>query len=124
VQTGVSLRHSLSFNGASDKGAYRVSITDEDSEGVFDNNRIQKTNFNFKSDYKINPWLKLDTRQDLAPGFVIDEVTGRSREILYGSNTTDLTANPDSDFRNPYFVQSSIINNDERNRYFGYLAAF
>ncbi|MGY0407274.1 MAG: SusC/RagA family TonB-linked outer membrane protein [Polaribacter sp.] len=61
--------------------------------------------------------------QDLSPGFVIlDDEPNEPKEYLYGSSSV-LTENPSADRRNPYFVQNQIVNNDNRNRAFGYFAA-
>ncbi|AUP80086.1 SusC/RagA family TonB-linked outer membrane protein [Flavivirga eckloniae] len=152
TRTAISMRHALSLSKASEEGNFRVSIAKDKTEGVFENNQIDKLNFDVKAAYDINSWLNVDTKisyiknkgqqrpevgnysyvsffnrmpanirtQDLSPGFVI--VNGERAEYLYGSST-DLTANPNANNRNPYFIQDQIFNSDTRNRFFGYFAS-
>ncbi len=151
TRTAINVRHSLAFSKATDEGNYRVSIAKDKAEGVFDNNQIDKLNVDFKGAFDINTWLNVDSKisyiknegqqrpevgnysyvsffnsmpanirsQDLAPGFVT--LNGETREYLFGANSV-LTENPNANARNPYFIQRSIVNSDERNRFFGYLA--
>ncbi len=152
TRTAVNLRHAISFMNSNEKGNYRASILSDKNEGVFDNNQLKKLNFDIRAAYDINDWLNIDTKvsyirnrgqqrpeigfysfvsqlngtppnirtQDLAPGFVI--LGNENVEYLFGPNLADLTANPNANARNPYFVQAQSVNNDERNRIFGYLA--
>lgn len=152
TRTAVNTRHALAFSKAVDDGNFRVSIAKDKAEGVYENNQIEKLNFDVKAAFDINTWLNIDTKisyirnrgqqrpevgnysyvsffntmpanirsQDLAPGYTL--VNGERREYLYGSSA-DLTANPNANNRNPYFVQESIFNQDERNRFFGYFAS-
>jgi len=151
TRTAVNIRNSIAFSNSNEKGNFRAAILTDRNEGVFENNQIKKLNFDLRGSYDINSWLNVDAKisyirnqgqqrpdigfysfisqlnstppnirtQDLAPGFEL--VNNVPTEILFGPNTP-LTANPNPNNRNPYFVQIQQVNNDERNRMFGYLA--
>ncbi|WP_430932078.1 SusC/RagA family TonB-linked outer membrane protein [Saccharicrinis sp. 156] len=152
AQTGLSYNNSIAFANSNEEGNYRVSIGKNKSEGIFKGHEVDKLNFDLKAAYQINPWLKIDTKlsyikneganrpeigfysytsylnamptnirlNDLAPGYVIQD--NKHVEYLYGSSSV-ITENPSANSRNPYFLQEQRVNNDERNRYFGYFAA-
>lgn len=152
VKTGVSVRNSLTFTNANDKGNYLVSIAKDNREGVYKNNEIDKLNFDVKAAYDINPWLNIDTKVSYIntkgaqrpeigrysyisflnsmPANIRTQdlapgfvtVDNETREILFGPSSV-LTENPNANARNPYFIQDQIDNSDKRNRYFGYFAA-
>lgn len=151
TRTAVNVRHALAFAKSNEDGNFRASILSDKNEGVFDNNQLKKINFDVRASQNINNWLNIDTKisyirnqgqqrpdigfysfvsqlnntpanirtQELAPGFQL--VNNVPTEILFGPNS--LTANPNPNNRNSYFVQEQQVNNDERNRMFGYVAA-
>ncbi|BFP42532.1 SusC/RagA family TonB-linked outer membrane protein [Flavobacteriaceae bacterium GF1] len=153
VRTAVNTRHAISFSNSNDQGHFRASILSDKNEGVFENNQLRKLNFDVRASYDINPWLNLDTKiswirnrgqqrpdigfysfisqlngippnirtEDLAAGSIVRNE--ENFEFLFGPNLEDLTANPNANNRNPYFIQQQIVNSDQRNRMFGYLAA-
>ena len=152
AKTGVTYNNAIALSNSNDKGNYRVSIGKNRAEGNFRGEVLNRLNYDLRAAYQINPWLKLDTKvsyiktkgaqrpeigfygytsylnstpnnirlQDLAPGYVIEN--NRHVEYLYGSSTV-LTENPSANNRNPYFIQEQRVNNDERNRFFGYFSA-
>lgn len=143
-QTGVEQSHNLSLTGGNDKGSFRLSIGHSDMDGLFENHNVKKTNVDLRADYDINPWLNVDTKvaffrtqgqnrpevgaysymsyfnampagirtSDLKPGY--NMVAGEHKEKLY----TTVSANA----RNPYFLLNQYVNNDDKNRTFGYIA--
>jgi TonB-linked SusC/RagA family outer membrane protein len=145
TRTGVSQKHNLAFSAGNDDGSYRVSIGNDVDNGIYEGNKIEKLTFDLNADYDINKWLNIDTKisyfktvgkerpglgnysimnyyvemprnirnEDLAPGYNI--IGGKKVEKLY------TTAGPD--YRNPYFLQETITNTDEKNRMFGFAAA-
>lgn len=151
ARTAINTRHAIAFSKSTENGNFRASILSDRNEGVFDNNQIKKLNFDLRASSNINPWLNVDAKisyirnrgqqrpdvgfysfisqlygtppnirtEDLAPGFEL--INNIPTEILYGPNSP-LTANPNPNNRNPYFVQLQSVNSDERNRMFGYLA--
>lgn len=152
TRTAVNQRHALSLSSSGEKGNFRTSILSDKNEGIYKNNQIEKLNFDIKADYKINPWLNIDTkvsyfrtqgagRPEIGVYSYISQlnavprnirsqdlapgfviVNGQHREYLFGSNLDDLTQNPNANSRNPYFVQEQFYNSDERNRMFGYMS--
>ncbi len=152
TRTALSMRHALALSKANEDGSFRVSISKDQTEGVYENHQIDKLNFDLKAAYNINPWLNVDTKisyiknegqQRPEVGFYgytslfnsmpanirtqdlkpgFRLVENERREFLYGASD-DLTANPNATSRNPYFVQDQILNSDERNRFFGYFAS-
>lgn len=152
ARTAISIRHALAFSKANDDGNYRVSIAKDETEGVFNNNQIEKLNVDLKAAYDINSWLNIDTKISYIknegqqrpevgnysyvsffnsmPANIRSQdlapgyfiINDEHKEYLYGSST-DLTENPNANNRNPYFVQEQIFNRDQRNRFFGYFAS-
>lgn len=152
VRTAINTRHAISVSKANEDGNFRASVLSDRNEGVFENNQIKKLNFDLRAAYNVSSWLNVDAKmsyirnqgdqrpeigfysfisqlngipgnirtQDLSPGFQL--VNNIPTEILFGPGA-DLTTNPNPNSRNPYFVQIQQVNNDERNRMFGYLAA-
>lgn len=151
TRVGVSTRHALAFSNGNDDGNFRASIAKDKTEGIFDNQDIDRLNFDLRAEYNINKWLNVDTKISYintrgnqrptvgAYSFVSyfnstpanirsqDLSPGfvfrdnKTTEILYGPSA-DLTENPNANARNPYFLQRQTFNSDERNRAFGYLA--
>ncbi|MDE3741794.1 SusC/RagA family TonB-linked outer membrane protein [Maribacter polysaccharolyticus] len=143
TKTGVTSRHSVSLTNGGEKGSYRATISKDYTEGVYENHEIKKTNFDLKATYEINPWLNVDAKvsyiktkgqqrpeigyyslvsyfnampmnirlEDLSPGY----------EIIGGEHVETLYTTANANYRNPYFLQEQIVNNDERNRFFGNL---
>jgi len=143
TNTGTTIRNSLTLFNADDKGSFRATVSKDRTEGIFKNHTIEKLNFDLKASYEVNSWLDVDGKisyiknkgnqrpelgfysivsyfnampanirlSDLAPGY--DIVNNEHVEKLY------TTAN--ANYRNPYFLQEQIVNNDERNRFFGNL---
>ncbi|MRX65092.1 SusC/RagA family TonB-linked outer membrane protein [Maribacter luteus] len=145
TRTGVTSRHSVSLSNGGEKGSYRATISKDWTEGIYANNEIKKTNFDLKASYEINPWLNIDSKisyintkgqqrpeigyysvvsyfnsmpmnirlQDLSPGY----------EIIGGEHVETLYTTANANYRNPYFLQEQVVNNDERNRFFGNFTA-
>ncbi len=152
TRTALSMRHALALSKANEDGNFRVSISKDQTEGVYENHQIDKLNFDLKAAYDINPWLNVDTKISYIknegqqrpevgsysfvsffnsmPANIRTQdlkpgfriIRNERREFLYGASD-DLTANPNASSRNPYFVQDQIFNSDERNRFFGYFAS-
>jgi TonB-linked SusC/RagA family outer membrane protein len=144
-RTGIEQSHNLSVSGGNEKGSFRVSLGHSRTEGIFEKNSVKKTNFDLRADYDINKWLNIDTKvsyfstigynrpelgnygvmnyfnempanirlEDLAPGY----------NIVAGNHVEKLYTTVNADYRNPYFLQEQAINNDHKDRTFGYLAA-
>lgn len=151
TRVGVSTRNALAFSKGSEAGNFRVSVAKDKTEGIFDDQNVERLNYDLRASYDINKWLNVDakisyinTRGAQRPtigtySFVSyfnstpaniraqDLSPGfvfrdnKTTEILYGPSA-DLTENPNANARNPYFLQRQTFNSDERNRVFGYLA--
>ncbi|WP_345165579.1 SusC/RagA family TonB-linked outer membrane protein [Algibacter aquimarinus] len=151
TRTGVSTRHAITFTKGSEDGNFKVLISKDDTEGIFEGQALERLNFDFKANYDINPWLNVDAKVSYinTQGFQRPTIgrysfisffngmpanirtrdlspgfvleDNKTKEILFGPSAV-LTENANADNRNPYFLQTQTFNNDQRNRSFGYLA--
>ncbi|WP_147678085.1 SusC/RagA family TonB-linked outer membrane protein [Algibacter pacificus] len=152
TRTGVSTRHALSFTKGGEDGNFKVLVSKDDTQGIYDGQALERLNFDFKAAYDINPWLNIDAKVSYinTKGFQRPTIgrysfvsffnttpanirtqdlspgfvfqDNKNKEILYGPSA-NLTENANANNRNPYFLQAQNFNNDQRNRSFGYLGA-
>ncbi|WP_175473535.1 SusC/RagA family TonB-linked outer membrane protein [Algibacter pectinivorans] len=151
TRTGVSTRHALTFTKGSEQGNFKVLVSKDDTEGIYEGQALERLNFDFKAAYDINPWLNVDAKVSYinTKGFQRPTIgrysfvsffntmpanirtrdlspgfvfeDNKTKEILFGPSA-NLTENANADNRNPYFLQTQTFNRDQRNRSFGYLA--
>ncbi|WP_299431793.1 SusC/RagA family TonB-linked outer membrane protein [uncultured Maribacter sp.] len=152
TRTGVSTRHAITFTKGSEDGNFKVLVSKDDTQGIYEGQALERLNFDFKANYDINPWLNVDAKVSYinTQGFQRPTIgrysfvsffnttpanirtqdlspgfifeDSKNKEILYGPSAV-LTENANANNRNPYFLQAQTFNNDQRNRSFGYLAA-
>ncbi|WP_282014295.1 SusC/RagA family TonB-linked outer membrane protein [Marinifilum flexuosum] len=145
TRTGIAHKHNVSFSGGNDDGSFRMSLGKDIINGIYDNHKVEKTTFDLRADYDINSWLNVESKlsffltegeqrpevgnysyvsyfntmprnirtSDLKPGY--DIIAGKHVEKIYSD------ASPGN--RNPYFLQEQYVNNDKKNRTFGFIAA-
>ena len=151
TRTGVSTRHAVTFTKGSEDGNFKVLVSKDDTQGIFEGQALERLNFDFKANYDINPWLNVDAKVSYinTQGFQRPTIgrysfvsffngmpanirtrdlspgfvfeDNKTKEILFGPSAV-LTENANADNRNPYFLQTQTFNRDQRNRSFGYLA--
>ncbi len=146
TRTGVSHKHNVAFSGGNDDGAFRVSIGKDMLNGIYEGHEVEKTTFDFRGDYDINPWLNIDTKVsyfvtegnqrpeignysyvsyfNTMPMNIRNQDLAPGYDIVSGKHVEKLyTGDPNANYRNPYFLQAQTHNEDRKNRTFGYVAA-
>ncbi|PKQ64207.1 hypothetical protein BZG02_05125 [Labilibaculum filiforme] len=145
TRTGTTQKHSVAFTGGNDDGTFRASLGKDILNGIYEDHKVEKITFDLRADYDINEWLNIDTKvsffntkgearpeignysyvsyfntmpmnirnQDLAPGY----------DIIGGEHVEKLYTTTNANYRNPYFLQAQTVNEDEKDRTFGYVAA-
>ena len=145
----ITQSHNVSFSGGNDKGTFRASISDNRMNGNFNDEIVEKTNYDVISTYKINKFLDIETKSNYV------HTIGEERPLLgfYSSmaylyamprniqlsdlydhrfNETDLAtgtyteqnwATPNASHRNVYYQEDQFTNTDKKNRFFGYAQA-
>lgn len=145
-RTGVAQTHNVAFSGGNDKGSFRASIGDDNDEGIFTTQKVQKGNYDLKADYQINKFLTIDTkisysstnginRPQMGNYSVMSYLNSmpmniRTEDLQPGYTIDPATGNhieqnfkgPNANYRNPYFLQAQSTNEDWRYRTFGYIA--
>lgn len=137
--TGFSQNHNVSIGNVTETSNYRMSVGNTNSNGIFNKEKLNKTTLDLKSGMDMNKYLSLDskislsnTRADNRPVF---GKGGEVYQLLFmpnNINLDDLKIFRNEDSRhlnyvgpfptvlNPYYVNYSNTNVDERWRSFGY----
>jgi TonB-linked SusC/RagA family outer membrane protein len=145
----ITQSHNVSFSGGNDKGTFRASVGNDRMDGNFNNQVVEKTNFDVVSTYKINKFLDIETKTNYI------HTTGEQRPLLgfystmaylyamprniqlsdlydhrynednlaAGTYTEQNWATPNANHRNVYFQEDQFVNSDKKNRFFGYAQA-
>lgn len=142
-QRGYSMANTLSFEGGSDKGAFRISITDEDVQGIISNNTLDKQTISLRGNSRLTDNFRIDgkmtylnsnvkNRPQLAEGggntalqlalMPRDIRLGDVRQNTINTNGDEIKWNLDNTFNNPYWALNNIKNTDEKDRYQGFIA--
>lgn len=141
-RTGFSQTHNVSVGNASDKGSFRLSFGNTNSTGLFQNEKIDKTNIDLRATADVNQYLSLDGKVSLSRAHAKDRpVFGKGGEVyqlLFMPNNINLDhlrtfrseterhihyIGPYPSDLNPYYISYSLDNQDERWRSFGYFSA-
>jgi len=143
-QSGYAVANTVAFEGSSEKGSFRMSITDEDIQGIVSNNTLSKQTFNIRGRSQLTEKFSIDgkmtyitskvkNRPDLAEGGgnTALQLSLMPRDIRLEdvrSNTVnaqgeEIKWNLDNTFNNPYWAIDNIRNRDNRDRFQGLLAA-
>lgn len=140
-RTGFAQIHNVSVGQTKDTHNYRLSLGYTDSDGLFNGETLNKTNIDFKAGTKINQYLSLDGKisltRSLAENRPIFGKGGEIYQLLYMPHNIrleDLKTFSDDTRRhinyvgpsptdlNPYYINYSLSNADERWRSFGYFS--
>ncbi|MDT7828297.1 SusC/RagA family TonB-linked outer membrane protein [Pricia sp. S334] len=141
-QTGFAIANTIAFEGRSDKGSFRMSITDEDVQGIVSNNTLAKQTFNLRGSSSLTDNFSIDgkmtyltskvkNRPDLAEGggntalqlalmprdITLEDV----RNNTVNADGEEIKWNLDNTFNNPYWALENIKNTDEKDRFQGFL---
>ncbi len=142
-QRGYSLANTVAFEGGSDKGAFRVSITDEDVQGIISNNTLAKQTISLRGNSNLADNFRIDGKLT----YLNSNVKNRPQLAEGGGNTAlqlalmprdirledvrnntinadgeEIKWNLDNTFNNPYWAWNNIKNTDEKDRYQGFVA--
>ncbi|MEZ4970980.1 MAG: SusC/RagA family TonB-linked outer membrane protein [Flavobacteriaceae bacterium] len=143
-QTGYTMSNTLAFEGRSDKGSFRLSITDEDGQGIVGNNTLSKQTLSLRGTSKLTDKFSVDGKMT----YITSKVKNRP-QLAEGSGNTALqlslmprdirledvknnTINPngeeikwnlDNTFNNPYWALDNAGNIDEKDHFQGFISA-
>lgn len=62
TRTGVSTRHGITLSNGNEDGNFKVLVSKDDTEGIFEGQGVERLNFDFKAAYNINLWLNVDAK--------------------------------------------------------------
>jgi TonB-linked SusC/RagA family outer membrane protein len=145
TRTGVSQNHNVSVAGGNEEGSFRTSIGKSVTEGIFEDNNVDKLTFDLKADYDINKWLNVDTKISYfrtegqerpqignysylsyfngMPMNIRNQDLSPGYDIIGGEHVEKLYTTANANYRNPYYLQAQTTNEDNKDRLFGYIAA-
>ena len=143
-QKGSSASNSVAFEGLSDKGAFRVSITDENSRGIIANNTLSKQTITIRGKTNLTDRFSVDGKMT----YLTSKVNNRPSLAEDGANTAlqlslmprdirlsdvrnntvnangqEIKWNLDNTFNNPYWSQNNVKNIDKKDRFQGIVSA-
>ncbi|MGV8813737.1 MAG: SusC/RagA family TonB-linked outer membrane protein [Gelidibacter sp.] len=143
-QKGYSASNSVAFEGQSEKGSFRMSITDEKSRGIIANNTLAKQTISIRGKSNLTEKFSVDGKMT----YLTSKVNNRPALAEDGANTalqlslmprdirlTDVKNNTinangeeikwnlDNTFNNPYWSQNNVKNIDEKDRFQGLVSA-
>ncbi len=143
-QTGYTMSNTLAFEGRSDKGSFRLSITDEDGQGIVGNNTLSKQTLSLRGSSKLTDKLSVDgkmtyitskvnNRPQLAEGSgnTALQLSLMPRDIrledvknnTVNANGEEIKWNLDNTFNNPYWALDNAGNRDEKDHFQGFISA-
>ncbi|HUH27742.1 SusC/RagA family TonB-linked outer membrane protein [Gelidibacter sp.] len=143
-QNGYSASNSVAFEGQSEKGSFRMSITDENARGINVDNTLAKQTFNIRGKANLTNSFSIDGKMT----YLTSKVNNRPALAEDGANTalqlslmprdirlTDVKNNTvnangeeikwnlDNTFNNPYWSQDNVKNIDKKDRFQGVISA-
>lgn len=143
-QNGYSASNSVAFEGQSEKGSFRISITDENARGITADNTLAKKTFNMRGKSYLTDNFSIDGKMT----YLTSKVNNRPALAEDGANTAlqlslmprdirlsdvkdntvnangeEIKWNLDNTFNNPYWSQDNVKNIDEKDRFQGIIAA-
>lgn len=146
TRTGISQNHNVSLSAGGEKGTIRVSAAKSIENGIYNDHKVDKSNFDLRAVYDVTSWLNVDAKASyfLTKGQERPEM-GYYSYVSYfnampmnirsidlqpgydinptGEHVEKLYTTANANYRNPYFLEAQTYNSDERYRGFGYLAA-
>ena len=130
-QMGVSSTNSIVFEGSSEKNSFRLSITDQRSQGIVPNNTLKKQTYNLRASSHLTDRFMVDgrisyvradvkNRPELAEGpsntsLQLSLMAPNVRLEDLKNNTVDANGNEinplnDPTFVNPYWALDNVFN--------------
>lgn len=143
-QNGYTASNSVAFEGQSEKGSFRMSITDENSRGIIANNTLAKQTISIRGKTNLTDRFSVDGKMT----YLTSKVKNRPSLAEDGANTAlqlslmprdirlgdvkdntvnadgqEIKWNLDNTFNNPYWSQNNVKNVDEKDRFQGIVSA-
>ncbi|MEM9141596.1 MAG: carboxypeptidase-like regulatory domain-containing protein [Bacteroidota bacterium] len=84
-QTGFAHANTIAFKGGSEKGSFRMSITDERAQGIVSNNTLVKQTYNIRGTSKLTDNFSIDGKMT----YITSDVDNRP-ELAEGAGNTAL----------------------------------
>ncbi|WP_136467723.1 SusC/RagA family TonB-linked outer membrane protein [Flagellimonas onchidii] len=140
--TGHNMANTVAFEGASEKGSFRIAVTNESAQGIISNNTLSKQTINIRGTSKLTKDLSIDgkvtyinakvrNRPSLAEGSANTtlQLSLMPRDIrledvrnnTINANGEEIKWNLDNTFNNPYWAKNNVKNTDVRDRFQGHL---
>ncbi|MBS3992686.1 MAG: SusC/RagA family TonB-linked outer membrane protein [Bacteroidetes bacterium] len=104
-ETSVTAINSVSFDGATEKGTYRLAYTNFDQSGILPNSSIKKDIFDFGGSYNLNDKISVNSK------VTYSRIKGKGR---YGTGYD--SKNPNQSFKQWY--QTNVDIQEQRAAYF------
>lgn len=141
---GYSLANTVTFEGQNDKGSFRISVTDENAQGIVSNNTLSKQTFSIRGSSELTDQLKIDgkmtyisanvkNRTELGEGnantalmlgiMARDVRLNDLKNNTVDENGKELKFTADETFNNPYWALENTGNFDEKDRFQGVISA-
>ena len=143
-QKGYSFTNGVSFEGTTDKSAFRMSFTNQNTDGIIPNNTLDKNTLNFRASSNLTEKLKIDgkityinskvkNRPELGEGasntalqlslMPRDISLSEVRNNTVDANGNEIKWNIDNTFNNPYWALNNVYNEDNRDVFQGAFSA-
>jgi len=143
-QSGLSVTNSLALQSHSDKGSFRLSVTDQRGEGIVKYNTIKRQTYNLRASANLTDKLKVDGKVTYIKSKVenrpeLAESSGNTAMILglmprdvklddaenYSEDEfgNDNFWHNDPTFSNPYWTQDHLKNYSVKDRFQGMFSA-
>lgn len=141
---GYSSSNGVAFEGQSDKGSFRMSITDENGRGIVQNNTLAKKTITIRGKSNLTDRFSVDgkmtyltSKVNNRPGLAEDgantalQLSLMPRDIrisdvrnnTVNANGEEIKWNLDNTFNNPYWSKEYVRNIDEKDRFQGVIGA-
>ncbi|MCK0155822.1 SusC/RagA family TonB-linked outer membrane protein [Cellulophaga sp. F20128] len=142
-QNGYTLANSIAFEGQSEKGSFRIAITDENSQGIIANNTLDKQTFSIRGSSQLTENFSVDGKMTYITSKVknrpqLGEGSGNTalqlslmpRDIrlndvannTINTNGEEIKWNLDNTFNNPYWALDNAGNFDGKDRFQGFIS--
>ena len=142
--TGYSFTNGVSFEGATDKSTFRMSFTNQNTDGIIPNNTLDKNTINFRASSNLTNNFKIDgkvtyvkskvkNRPELGEGasnsalqlslMPRDIRLSDAKKYATDANGDEVKWNVDNTFNNPYWALDNVYNEDNRDRFQGSFSA-
>ena len=142
-QSGTALINTFAFQGGSENGDFRLSITDQKNQGIISNNSMKKRTYNLRASYNLTDDFNVDGRVSYVRSRVKNrpelgeggpntslQLSLMPRDIRLEdvkNNTVDADGNEmqyanDPTFIQPYWSLDNVYNEDVKDRIQGMIA--